>query len=287
MRFSARAASLLCAAVLLLPLGADAATKAKAIRLRDVVKIIQSNEKPLAFEGAVTTTQGKNKGTVTIKGTQNGEMDSFEDAKIQFTMKLDATYEGEKVSGTIDVRVVDATLYARLTDVSATGDMAEMATAVEQFENTWINTPLNAEDFEDTTGSKPPSLAKFEQYFSIVKTSKNGVNTYAVTIPKEKQRRFLTAVMGVAESFDSSYRATLRRSVRSTTIDFSMTVDERAGLFQALASKIGVKTTMDGQKGTFAFTGKTAALATPPVIEAPADSVTIDELLGTGETWED
>lgn len=287
MRLSTRAASLLCAAAILLPLGAGAATKAKTIRLRDVVKIIQSNQKPLAFEGTIATTQGKNKGTVTIKGTQNGEMDSLEDAAVQMTIDVAATFEGEKVGAFLDVRVVDAMLYARLTKVTATGDMKELAAAVEPFVNTWVEMPLDADDFEESTGSKPPSLAKFEQYFSIVKTSKNGVNSYAVTIPKEKQRRFLTAVMGVAEGYDSSYRAILRRSVRSTTIDFSMTVDERAGLFQALASKIGVKTTMDGQKGTFSFTGKTTALATAPTIQAPGESVTLDELFDSGGGWEE
>jgi hypothetical protein len=287
MRFSTRAVSLLCAAAILLPIGAGAATKAKTIRLRDVVKIVQSNQRPLSFEGTVTTTQGKNKGTVKIAGVQNGTMDSLEDAAVQLTMDVDATFEGEKVGASMEVRVVDAMLYARLTDVSATGDLAELAAAIEPYENTWIEMPLDAEDFEETTGSKPPSLAKFEQYFSIVKTNKNGVNSYAVTIPKEKQRRFLTAVMGVAEGYDSSYRAILRRSVRSTTIDFSLTVDERAGLFQALASKIGVKTSMDGQKGTFAFTGKTSALATAPSIQAPADSVTLEELFDTGGGWEE
>lgn len=287
MRLSTRAVSLLCAAAILLPIGAGAATKAKTIRLRDVVKIVQSNQKPLSFEGTMTTTQGKNKGTLTIKGVQNGKMDSIDDAAVQMTMDVAATYEGEKIGASVDMLIVDAMLYARLTNVTATGDAEELVAAIDPYVNTWVEMPLDAEDFEESTGSKPPSLAKFEQYFSIVKTSKNGVNSYAVTIPKAKQRRFLMAVMGVAEAYNSSYRASLRRSVRSTTIDFSLTVDERAGLFQALASKIGVKTTMDGQKGTFAFTGKTTALATTPVIQAPADSVTLEELLGTGEGWEE
>lgn len=287
MRLSARAVSLLCAAAILLPIGAGAATKVATIRLRDVAKIVQSNRKPLSFEGTVTTTQGKNKGTVTIKGVQNGEMDSVDDAAVQMTMDVAATYEGEKIGASIEMRIVDAMLYARLTKLTAEGDMEEVVTAVEPYVNTWVETPLDAETFEESTGSKPPSLAKFEQYFSIVKTNKNGVNTYTVTIPKEKQRRFLMAVMGVAEGYDSSYRAILRRSVRSTTMDFSMTVDERAGVFQALTSKIGVKTTMDGQKGVFAFTGKTAALGTPPTIQAPANSVTLEELFGTGGGWEE
>jgi hypothetical protein len=287
MRLSTRAASLLCAAAILLPIGAGAATKAKTIRLRDVVNIVQSNQKPLSFDGTVTTTQGKNKGTVTIKGVQNGEMDSLEDAAAQFTMDVDATFEGEKVGVGVEVRIVDATMYARITKAEATGELEELAAMADPYLGTWVSMPLDAEDFEDTTGSKPASLAKFEQYFSIVKTSKNGVNSYAVTIPKEKQRRFLMAAMGVAESYDSSYRAILRRSVRSTTIDFSLTVDERAGLFQALASKIGVKTTMDGQKGTFAFTGKTSALSSAPSIQAPTDSMTLEELFGTGGGWEE
>gem|GEM_PF-5490170 len=71
--------------------------------------------------------------------------------------------------------------------------------------------------------------------------------------------------------------------MRSTTLDFSMTVDEKTGLFHALAAKIGVKTTMDGQKGTFDFTGTTTALTTKPSIQAPATSVTLEEVFSGAE----
>jgi hypothetical protein len=280
MRLASRAASVLLVAALLLPAAADAAAKAKAIRLRDVAKILQTNGKPLSFEGTVKTTQGKNKGTVTVKGVQNGTMDSIEDAALQMTLVADATFDGDNVRATIDAIVVDATMYAKLSGVSATGDAADLAALAEPYADTWVRIPLDPGEY--AADDEPmPSLRKFDQFFAIEKTTKNGADRYAITIPQEKKRRFLTAVMGVADGYASSYRAALRRAVRSTTLDFSMTVDARANVFQAMAATIGVKTTVDGEKSAFAFTGKTAALAAPPAITAPETSVPLEELFGS------
>ncbi len=279
MRLSVRLASALCVLTLVAPFAADAAVAAKTLRLRDIVKIVEQNKKPLSFNGTLKTSDGKNKATIAIEGSHNGTIEKLEDAAMDIGMTIDATLEDRStIHGTIDIRIVDETLYAKLDDVALTGSLAAYEAIVDPYLGVWIAMPADPSMYAEKP-TRTPSVSRFEPYFSIAESSISGGSRYTITIPKEKQRRLLALIMRSTSGYSQSYNATMRKHIRSTTLDATITVDVVRGIFDAMTNSISVTTTQGGTKGSFTFTGSTKALSSAPSITAPNDSMTLEELM--------
>ena len=272
MRFSSRALSLLCAAALILPIGASAATA--TLKLRDVLAIVQSNKKPLSFDIDMRGTFGKGSATLKMKGTQNGNMKSLSKAAADVTLVLDAKLDA-KTSGHAEVHgiLVDKTVYVRIDDLTLKGEWAEAASEAAPYLDRWFSFPVDPEEYErmmkEQNNGRKASLRDIEAFFNITKEQlRDGNKTrYTVTIPKNKQRRLLLKLLGRG---NASY-------IRSTSLDFTLTVDAMQNVFDALTSSLEIKAKIEGESMKFAFTGKTNALKSPPRITAPAGSTPWEE----------
>src|SRR5688572_2903699 len=116
MRLSYRAA--LCLIAVALPLGASAMVV--AVKLGDVIGTVQTNKKPLAFNFTARGTMGKTSATVSIQGTQNGNLKSLSKAALDATIVLDGKESTDSWGhAEFNARLVDQTLYVRLDDFSA------------------------------------------------------------------------------------------------------------------------------------------------------------------------
>ncbi len=282
MRLSSRAVSLLCLAAVLLPLGASAAVA--KLKLRDISAIIQSNKKPLAYELLVRGNLGKASATLKITGKQNGNMKSLAKAAADLTFVFDAKMDAD-TSGHAKARavLVDQTIYFRLDELTATGEWEEFEEESAEFVGKWFSEPIAPDEYaayiQEEQRSRRTSNAEIEAFFDIVKEELRDRTRYTVTIPKNKQRRLLAMLAG------SGYHS----YIRTTTIDFNLTVDTVKNVFDALAGMLKISTKISGETAKFTLSGKTNALRTAPIISAPSPSTPWEEFTRTagGKSMED
>lgn len=265
MRFPLRTTSLLGLAVLMLPVIAGAAAK---VTLRDVVAIVQSNKKPLAFDITMRSSFGKTTGTLTVKGVQNGDMKTLSSAAAEATLVIEAS-DGTGGSGRADIRVilVDQILYARLEHVEAKGPWTAQVENLKPYDKKWYSFPIDPAEYEQYVklqkNNRNASYKEIESFLQIMTEElRGGTTRYTVTIPKNKQRRLLSRILGPGYA----------RTYRSPSIDARFTVDTIKNIFDAMSGSATIKTTIDGQKLSVMLSANTSALKAVPKIVAPENS---------------
>ena len=265
MRFSLRTVSLLSLAALALPMIAGAAAK---VTLRDVTAIVQSNTKPLAFDMSAKGTYGKMSATIGVKGVQNGDMKTLSTAAAEATVIFDATTDAQ-TKGHAEFRgiLTKKTLYLRLENVKATGEWSAYINDIKPHVGTWYSFPIDPAEYEEYVklqkNNRNASHKEIESFLQIVTEElRGGTTRYTVTIPKNKQRRLLSRILGPGYA----------RTYRSPSIDARFTVDTIKNIFDAMSGSATIKTTIDGQKLSVMLSANTSALKAAPKIVAPENS---------------
>lgn len=276
MRVSSRVVSFLCVAALALPAGAGAA----AATLRDVVAIVQSSTKPLAFDMTARGTYGTMSATITVKGVQNGDMKKLSKAAAEATIVLDAKADA-RTWGHAEFRSIMAkeTLYVRLEKFDAKGEWAALINDIEPHAGTWYSFPVDPAEYEAYVelhrSNRNASYKEIEAFLRIMTEELRGGKTrYTVTVPKAKQRRLLSRILGPGYA----------RTYGSPSVDIRFTVDAVRNVFDAMAGSATVKATIGGEKAAVKLSAKTSALRTAPRITAPGVSTPWEEF-ADGASW--
>lgn len=270
MRLSSR--TVLCLMAIALPLGASAA--AAKITLQDVLDIVQSNVKPLSFSLDMRGALDDVSATLNVTGTQNGDMKSLAEAAAEATIVLDAKIDARtKGRATLRAILVDETAYVRLDDFTVTGDWAALAEEVEPYMDTWYSFPVDPDEYADYMASnknRRTSYKEIEGFFKIdSRELRNGTTRYTVTIPKNKQRRLFSRLLGPKYA----------RSFKRTNLSFTLTVDAARSVFGAMTTAVDIRSVHDGSSARFTLKGGTKALSAKPVIAAPAQSTPWEEIV--------
>ncbi len=280
MRLSFRAVLSLLA--IALPLGVSA--MAVGVNLGDMIGTVQTNKKPLAFDINVKGTYGNDSGTISIKGTQNGNLRSLEKAALDATILLDAK-ESTTSWGHAEfkTRLVNQTLYVRLEDFSAEGEWAAYINYVKPYEDVWYSFPLEKEEYEEfmeeMKESRNASYKEIEGFFKIVQEElRNGKTRMTLTIPKNRQRRLISRLLGTDYA----------RYYRNTSIDATLSVDSLQNVFDALTGSLDFKATdsYSQKKMTLKITASATTLKTAPKFLAPEESVDFEEFVREQEEKE-
>ncbi len=277
MRLSVRLASALCILTLVTPFAADAAAAAKTLRLRDIVKIMESNKKPVSFTVDITGKSGKNSGTISFTGSHNGKTTSIDDMAATMSMTLDMRLEnGATISGKSRIVIVDAVAYVILDELDASGDAAPYVFGeTDMLIGTWFSMPLDDVEYAGLKAERiensSASVRQFDPFFTVTEKTQGTKTTYTATIPKAKQRRFLTKIFGKNQA--------LRRQMRLNTIDATIIVDAVRNAFDAVSGTVNLTTLSGKEKGSFTTKVSMKVLKTAPAIAAPADSMTFEEFL--------
>ncbi len=286
MRLSVRVVSALCVATMLLPLGVSAAATAKTMRLRDIVKIVQSNAKPLSFDLTLKGVSGKNSGMLKMTGSQNGNMKSLSKAAAETTFILDVKFDdATNLKAKVRLILANKTFYFRLDEFSTTNDLIAMsASDTEMYMQRWFSFPVEEREYNLLMNSREQdqksSLARIEQFFAIVQSTQGDRTRYTVTIPEAKKRRLLAMMMGASSNYASrEYNAEMRKAIRSTTIKFELVVETVRSMFDLLTTTTEAKTKIELDKATFTLNGKVQVLPRKPVIQAPRDSTPWEEFI--------
>lgn len=271
MRLSSRA--IFCTLAVLAPLTASAV--GVAVNLGNVIGIVQSNKKPLAFELGMKGTMGKASGSATVKGTHNGNLTSLAKAALEATITLDAKADANSWGhAEFKTRLVKETLYIRLEDFSAEGPWAAYINDVKPFMDVWYRFPVDAAEYDrfmkDQQKNRNASYKQIESLFEIVREELQGGRTrYTLSIPKNRQRRLLSRILG------PSYA----RSYRNASVDARLSVETVANVFDLFTGSLDLSATVEGQKSTMKISGKANVLKTAPVIAAPAESSSWEEFV--------
>lgn len=256
-----------------LPLGASAMVV--AVSVGDVIGIVQTNKKPLAFDLGMKGTYGKASGNVSIKGTQNGNLKSLANAALEATIILDGKESAESWGhATFNVRLVHETLYVRLDDFSAQGEWAAYINMVEPYVDVWYSFPIDPEEYKrfmkSQRGNRNMSYRQIEALFKVVQEElRNGKTRYTLTIPKNRQRRLLSRLLGREYA----------RFYRGATVDARLSVETLGNVFDSFTGWLNLAATVNGQKSTMKMTGKATTLRATPIIVVPANSTPFEDLL--------
>lgn len=271
MRFSTRTVATLLAVAI--PLSTSA--MGVAVNLGNVIGIVQSNKKPLAFEITMKGTMGKASGSAIVKGSQNGNLKSLPKAALEATVTLDAQ-DGRDSWGhaVFKTKLVKETLYVRLEDFSAKGEWSAYIDMVKPHEDVWYSFPIDPKEYEqfmkEQRKGRKTSYKEIEGFFKIVTEELRGGKTrYTMTIPKNKQRRLLSRVLG------PSYGRTYSKA----SIDARMSIDTLQNVFDAFTASLDVSATAHGEKTSIKLTGSANVLRTPPIITAPDESTPFEDLV--------
>lgn len=273
MRLSPRAVSLLCLVAVALPLGAGAATA--ALKLRDVVAIVQANKKPLAFDMTAKGTYGKASATITVDGVQNGDMKTLAKAAAEARIVLDAKDGADSWGHAVfRAKMAKETLYVRLETFSAKGEWAALINEAKPYMNEWYSFPIDPDEYEaylkSNANNRNASYKEIEAFLTIVTQElRDGKTQHTITVPRAKQRRLLTRLLGRGYA----------RTYGSPSVDIRFTVETAKNVFSAMNGSATVKATMDGVKGSVTLSAKTSALKTAPAISAPAQSTPWEDFI--------
>lgn len=262
MKYSSRILSLFCLATILTPLGASAAAR---LTISDVVAIVQSNKKPLAFSADASGKSGKATMSFRITGTQNGNMKSLSKAAAELTMELDAAMDKETTGHAVMRAIlVDSVLYVRLDSFATNGMWAQYDDEASSYIGTWFSIPVDQKQYAAyitaQARNRRTSMREVEAFFEVLQEQLQNKTRYTVTIPKNKQRRLLTKIFG-------------KNTITSSpTIDMNVTVDAVKNIFDSMNGFLKITTKYNREAASLTFTAKTSVLHTPPTILAPANS---------------
>jgi type IV pilus assembly protein PilA len=200
---------------------------------------------------------------------------SLPKAALEATITLDAQ-DGRDSWGhaVFQSKLVKETLYVRLEDFEAKGKWAAYIDMVKPHEDVWYSFPVDPKEYEqlmkEQKKGRATSYKEIEGFFDIVKQELRGGKTrYTMTIPKNKQRRLLSRVLG------PSYGRTYSKA----SIDARMSIDTLQNVFDAFTASLDVSATAYGEKTSIKLTGSANVLRTPPIITAPAESTPFQDLV--------
>jgi hypothetical protein len=275
----------MCLAVALLPATVSAAALTKDLKLHDIVALVQANKKPLSFHAEISGAQEKTTGTLTIDGVQNGNLKTLKDAKIDTTLTLNLHLENAtSAHAKAHVIVVDSMLYASLDELSTTNtEMKEFVESVKPYMDTWFRFPLDPDEYnafrQNQENRRKFSVKIIEPYFKITSTQSRDGMQYAITLPKENQRRFLLALARATNRLSPRYGAAMRRSARTTNISLDVMVNTMQNIYASSEGTFTVSTKIGSSPSSFTFRVKNSTLSSMPVITAPAGSMTFEEFV--------
>lgn len=260
--------------ILLVPLGASAAGR---LSVRDVITIVQTNKKPLAFTANINGKSGAATMSLRVTGTQNGNMKSLSKAAAQMTFELDAAMD-KTTTGRAVMRavLVESTLYLRLDSFTTNGAWAEYDDEASPYIGTWFSMPIDQKQYaayiSAQARNRRTSMREIESFFQVVQEQVQNATRYTITIPKNKQRRLLTKLFG--KSIGTS----------SPSIEMNVTVDAIKNVFDSVNGFFKVKAKYNKETASLTFTAKTSVLQTPPTILAPTKSTPLENFGGTQTT---
>jgi hypothetical protein len=271
MRLSTRTISLLLA--IAVPLSASAT--GVAVSLGGVIGIVQSNKKPLAFELAMKGTMGDASGSATITGTHNGNMKSLKKAALEMTIMLDAKADAESWGhAEFKSKLVDEMLYVRLEDFTAKGEWAAYINYVEPYVDVWYSFPVDPKEYEQfmksQKKSRNASYKEIEALFKVIQEELHtGKTRYTMTIPKNRQRRMISRILGPDYT----------RTYRNASVDARLSVETLKDVFDSFTGSLDISAIVNNEKMSTKVTGKANVLTKAPFITAPAESTPFQELL--------
>ncbi len=282
---SSRFLATMCLAVALLPATVSAAALTKDLKLHDIIALVQANKKPLSFHAEISGSQKDTTGTLIIDGVQNGNLKTLKDTKIDTTLTLNLHLENAtSAHAKAHVIVVDSTLYASLDELSTTNtEMKEFVESVKPYMDTWFRFPLDPDEYhafrQNQENRRKFSVKTIEPYFKITPTQSRDGMQYAITLPKENQRRFLLALARATNGFSPRYGAAMRRSARTTNISLDVIVNTMQNIYASSEGTFTVSTKISSSPSSFTFRVKNSTLSSMPVITAPAGSMTFEEFV--------
>lgn len=274
----------LVAASTLMTLSLPIAWAASSMTLQKLTTIVQANKRAMEFS---LKADGAYEGygvTVTVKGKQ-GSTESNKDLTFDVSLDLAVTTPKKGLArGTVDLRLVDRTLYARLYDIrfqNTEGSFLD-EDLIDEYANTWYSFPLDEDMYSQLTKEgkteRASKLKALERFVQIVEQRMGGVTRYTLSIPAAKQRGFLNAVMKEARSYSPRAGAELRRYLRSTKITLDVSYDITTdNLFDAGKGLVVVKTGVGSRAVEYRFDFSTKVIPAPTIV-APAGAVPFDLL---------
>jgi type IV pilus assembly protein PilA len=283
MRRLSSSAKCIAALSLLLPLAVGAA--AVTPTLVDLVKIVLSNEKPLEYTVDMHGEFGDSNASIRVEGTENGHTKTLKDAKADATLTLDfSTKDYGSAHAKIQARLADQTLFLRLDEISVSGQAADFSDQVKPFLHTWVKIPVDAgqygSDVNRYSNNRVLNAKKLGDFFVITREDLRDNVRYTVTLDPRKQRALAIALVSGTRGYSPRFRAEARRSARTISIDFKTVIETLVtGVFDSVRSDIAVQGKNSGKTFKYSLHAATNVLSSVPVIDAPTDGKTIEELL--------
>ncbi len=257
----------------MMTLSVPLAFAASSMTLQKLTTIVQANKRAMEFNVKADGAYEGYSVAVSVKGKQ-GSTEANKDLAFDVTLDLSVTTPKKGLArGTLDVRLVDRTLYARLYDIRMQGTEGSVLDneLINEYANTWYSFPLDEEMYSQLTKQgkteRASKLKTLERFVQIVEQRMGGTTRYTLSIPQAKQRGFMSAIMKEARSYSPRAGAEMRRYLRSTKITLDVSYDITTdNLFDAGKGIIVVKTGVGSRAVEYRFDFSTKVIPAPTIV---------------------
>ena len=287
--FLRRTSLLGCATVLSIICTPLAVSASSNVTLQNLYAIASENKRAITYSLSFKGGYADYTFGVNVTGVQGSTANS---APLWFdaSAKISATgAQGSSVVGTVDMRLVGRNAYVRLRDVKLAGKLATTleSTDLDPYLNTWIRFPVDDKTYAELTTSGKKNRAgiakRLSRLFNVTETSDRDGFHYTLTLPKAQTRSFLAAVSSATSKYSSARtRATMRKSIRSTTLDLTLVYDLLStGAYNGSSVALDLRTAQSGRSLHYTLNGDVKTSDSVSPVSAPSDSKTLEELLSS------